>query len=69
PRSWTPRPSSGVPTAVLATAHDVAIRRYCETSNNITRWTDLDHGGHFSALEVPDELVADVRAFFRDLRS
>ncbi|HEY3556695.1 MAG TPA: epoxide hydrolase, partial [Kribbella sp.] len=47
PRSWTPRPSSGVPTAVLATAHDVAIRRYCETSNNITRWTDLDHGGHF----------------------
>ncbi|GAA3117595.1 pimeloyl-ACP methyl ester carboxylesterase [Kribbella aluminosa] len=68
PRSWAPRPSSGVPTAVLATAHDVAIRRYCEASNNITRWTDLDHGGHFAALEVPDVLVADVREFFRDLR-
>jgi epoxide hydrolase len=68
PRSWVPRPSSGIPTAVLATAHDVAIRRYCETSNNITRWTDLDEGGHFAALEIPDELVADVRAFFHDLR-
>ncbi|HZX05514.1 epoxide hydrolase [Kribbella sp.] len=68
PRSWAPRPNSGVPTAVLATAHDVAIRRYCEVSNNITRWTDLDHGGHFAALEVPEELVADVREFFRDLR-
>jgi pimeloyl-ACP methyl ester carboxylesterase len=69
PRSWTPPPSSGVPTAVLATAHDVAIRRYCEPSNNITRWTDLDHGGHFAALEVPEVLVADVREFFHDLRS
>lgn len=68
PRSWAPRPSSGVPTAVLATAHDVAIRRYCEPSNNITRWTDLDDGGHFAALEVPEVLVNDVREFFRTLR-
>jgi pimeloyl-ACP methyl ester carboxylesterase len=68
PRSWAPRPSSGVPTAVLATAHDVAIRRYCETSNNITRWTDLPEGGHFAALEIPEALVADVRAFFHTLR-
>jgi pimeloyl-ACP methyl ester carboxylesterase len=68
PRSWAPRPSSGVPTAVLATAHDVAIRRYCETSNNITRWTDLPEGGHFAALEIPEVLVADVRDFFHTLR-
>jgi pimeloyl-ACP methyl ester carboxylesterase len=68
PRSWAPRPNSGIPTAVLATAHDVAIRRYCEPSNTITRWTDLDQGGHFAALEIPDVLVTDVREFFRDLR-
>jgi len=68
PRSWAPRPNSGIPTAVLATAHDVAIRRYCEPSNTITRWTDLDEGGHFAALEIPDVLVTDVREFFRDLR-
>ncbi|MFG1908575.1 epoxide hydrolase family protein [Kribbella sp. NPDC048928] len=68
PRSWAPPPSSGVPTAVLATAHDVAIRRYCEPSNNITRWTDLAEGGHFAALEIPEALVADVRDFFHTLR-
>jgi len=25
-------------------------------------------GGHFAALEEPEALAADVRAFFRDLR-
>ena len=35
----------------------------------MTRWTDVDHGGHFAALEEPELLVADVRAFFEGLRS
>ena len=60
--------NSGVPTAVLAFAHDVCIRRYAEQDNTITRWTDVDHGGHFAALEEPELLVSDVREFFRDLR-
>jgi len=60
--------NSGVPTAVLAFAHDVCIRKYCEDANNITRWTDVDRGGHFAALEEPEILVTDVREFFRDLR-
>jgi len=68
PRSWAPRPNSGVPTAVLALAHDVAIRRYCEPSNTITRWTDVDYGGHFAALEQPTLLTNDIRAFFHPLR-
>ena len=33
--------NSGVPTAVLALAHDVCIRRYAERDNTITRWTDV----------------------------
>ena len=60
--------NSGVPTAVLAFAHDVCIRRYAERDNTITRWTDVDHGGHFAAFEEPDLLITDVREFFRDLR-
>ncbi|MEV4260636.1 epoxide hydrolase family protein [Kribbella sp. NPDC049584] len=60
--------NSGVPTAVLAFAHDVPIRRYAERDNNITRWTDVDHGGHFAALEEPQILIDDVREFFRSLR-
>ncbi|TDC51098.1 epoxide hydrolase [Jiangella ureilytica] len=59
---------SGVPTAALVFAHDVAIRRYAETENRITRWTDVGRGGHFAALEEPDVLLDDVREFFRDLR-
>jgi pimeloyl-ACP methyl ester carboxylesterase len=60
--------NSGVPTAALVLAHDVAIRRYVERDHNVTRWTDVDHGGHFAALEVPDLLISDVREFFRTLR-
>jgi hypothetical protein len=36
--------------------------------NTITRWTDVDRGGHFAALEGPILLVGDVREFFRTLR-
>ena len=67
--AWgTRRANSGVPTAVLAFAHDVPIRRYAEQDNTITRWTDVDHGGHFAALEEPELLITDVREFFRTLR-
>ncbi len=41
---------------------------YAEAENTITRWTDVDHGGHFAALEEPDLLVDDIREFFRALR-
>ena len=36
--------------------------------NNIVHWTEFDRGGHFAAMEVPDLLVGDVRAFFRQFR-
>jgi epoxide hydrolase len=60
--------SSGVPTAAVVFAHDVGIRRYAEQENTITRWTDVDRGGHFAALEEPETLAEDVREFFRPLR-
>ena len=64
--TW-PTPS-GVPTAVAAFAHDIAIRSAAEQANTIARWTDFDTGGHFAAMESPDLLVADVREFFAGLR-
>jgi pimeloyl-ACP methyl ester carboxylesterase len=63
-----PKANSGVPTGVIAFAHDVAIRRYAETENTITRWVDVDRGGHFAALEEPGALIADIREFFRTVR-
>jgi pimeloyl-ACP methyl ester carboxylesterase len=46
--------------------HDFqTIRSLAERDNaNIQHWSELDGGGHFAALENPDAVVADLRAFF-----
>lgn len=38
-------------------------RSWCERAYNLTHWTDMDHGGHFAAMEAPDLFVADVQAW------
>jgi len=43
-------------------------RAWAESRYNIVRWTVMPRGGHFAALEQPELLVDDVRAFFRELR-
>ena len=30
-------------------------------------WSEYERGGHFPAMELPDELVADLRTFFGPL--
>lgn len=57
-----------VPTGVLVSAHDVTIRRWAERDHNVVRWTELDRGGHFLAMEAPELLIGDVREFFRKMR-
>ena len=39
-----------------------------DPDEKITHWSDFTEGGHFAAMEEPELLVADVRAFFRGLR-
>lgn len=34
---------------------------------NIVRWTELDAGGHFPALEVPEAMAHDIRAFYNQI--
>jgi pimeloyl-ACP methyl ester carboxylesterase len=65
--AWGEQPGP-TPTGVAVFAEDVAIRRYAERGNNIVHWAEFDHGGHFAAMEAPDLLVGDVRAFFRRLQ-
>jgi pimeloyl-ACP methyl ester carboxylesterase len=43
-------------------------REWAERCYNVRRWTDMPRGGHFPALEEPELLVEDLRAFFRELR-
>ena len=41
------------------------IRSLAERDNaNIQHWSEHDRGGHFAALENPDAIVTDLRAFF-----
>lgn len=43
-------------------------RSWAERAFNVQRWTHLPRGGHFAALEQPELLAEEVRAFFRPLR-
>ncbi|WP_413732263.1 epoxide hydrolase family protein [Sodalis sp. RH20] len=38
-------------------------RSFAEKTYNIVHWTDMERGGHFAALEQPDLMLADLRAF------
>lgn len=40
-------------------------RTQVERSMNVVHWADFKEGGHFAALERPDDLVKDIRAFAR----
>jgi pimeloyl-ACP methyl ester carboxylesterase len=58
-----------VPTGCLLSPLEPQLpRKWVENSFNVTHWTVMPKGGHFAALEEPDLLVNDIRAFFRNLR-
>ena len=46
----------------------ISPRKWAEASYNITHWTEMPRGGHFAAMEQPELLVDDLRAFFGPLR-
>lgn len=59
-----------VPTAGAIFPAEIYItpRLWAEGQYNIVRWTPMPRGGHFAAMEEPELLLEDVRAFFRTLR-
>jgi microsomal epoxide hydrolase len=52
------------PREILRPPRSVAESTY----TNIQRWTRAERGGHFAALEQPEFLAKEIRAFFRPLR-
>ena len=59
------------PTGFAAFPADLAPappKEWVERAFNLRRHTVMPSGGHFAALEEPDLLVEDIRAFFRPLR-
>jgi len=60
-----------VPVGIVAVPADIistAPRSHVEKGYNVVHWTEFDKGGHFTALEAPDDLLADVQRFFRAVR-
>jgi microsomal epoxide hydrolase len=43
-------------------------REWAERFFDVHRWTKIPKGGHFAAMEEPELLAEDIRAFFRPLR-
>lgn len=43
-------------------------RSWVARSFDVQRWNAMPAGGHFAALEQPELLAAEIRAFFRQLR-
>lgn len=59
------------PMGYAAFPHEIVRppRSLAEPIYDIRRWTEMPAGGHFAALEQPEALAADIRAFFRPLRA
>lgn len=60
-----------VPTAYQSFPKDILHlpRSLAEQAFNIRQWTVAPRGGHFAALEEPELLAEDIRAFARTLRA
>jgi pimeloyl-ACP methyl ester carboxylesterase len=43
-------------------------REWVERCYKVQHWAELPRGGHFAAMEEPELLAEDIRAFFRPLR-
>ena len=69
---WTMKPDeririlSGM--AIFPQEISIPPREWGERSYDVRRWTKMPRGGHFAALEEPELLAEDIRAFFRPLR-
>ncbi|MET1068657.1 MAG: epoxide hydrolase family protein [Pseudomonas prosekii] len=60
------QPPTGV--ALFPAELPMPPRSWVERCFNVQRWTTMPKGGHFAAMEQPQLLAEDIRAFFRPLR-
>ncbi|TPX32849.1 microsomal epoxide hydrolase [Synchytrium microbalum] len=58
-----------VPTGVAVFPKELfkAPKSWAQASYNVKHWSVFNSGGHFAALEEPDTLLQDMRAFFGPL--
>ena len=57
-----------VPTAMAIYPREAqSPRSWCERAANVVRYTTMPRGGHFAALEVPQDYAGDLLAFVEEL--
>ena len=58
------------PVGIALFPHELPMppRSWVERVFDVHRWTTMPAGGHFAALEQPQLLAEDIRAYFRPLR-
>lgn len=59
-----PTAYAAFPREILHPPRSLAARTFA----NLQHWTVMERGGHFAAMEQPQALVDDIRAFFRTCR-
>jgi pimeloyl-ACP methyl ester carboxylesterase len=71
PLAFEPGERVAPPLGVAVFPHELPMppRSWVERVFEVARWTEMPAGGHFAALEHPQLLAADIRAFFRPLRA
>ena len=58
------RPAAGL----RAFGEEPLVRRVLDPNHERAYWNEHAEGGHFPAMEQPDLLVGDLRAFFATFR-
>jgi len=59
-----------VPTGIALFRADLLKppKKWAEQNLNIIHWSNIPHGGHFTAMEEPELMADDIRSFFRQFR-
>ncbi len=57
------------PTAIAVFPKEIANppRSWAADAYNLKRWTVMARGGHFAAMEEPQAIAEDIRAFYREV--
>jgi pimeloyl-ACP methyl ester carboxylesterase len=71
PLHFQPGDLVSVPCGIARFAREAPFppRPWVDRGYDVRRWTDFPRGGHFAAMEEPELLAEDIRAFFRPLRA
>jgi hypothetical protein len=56
------------PQGFVSFGKEPLVRRILDPEKKIAYWNEHDRGGHFPAMEAPEELVGDIRTFFHELK-